>query len=315
MNGPVRVGQETVLPGELRRIEIPAARLPTHTMLHLPVTVVNGRRDGARLWLSAALHGDELNGMEIIRRVLAQIDPRKLNGLLLAVPVVNVFGFINQSRYLPDRRDLNRSFPGSTGGSLASRLARLFMTEIVARCTHGIDLHTAAPPRTNLPQVRANLDDPETRRCAEAFAAPVMMNSSAPKGALRAAAARRGISVLLYEAGEPLRFNTDAIRQGIDGVRRVMAALGMTRPRTKPAPPTVEASRSTWVRAQQSGVLYLDARLGQAVEAKQRVARITDPFGDAAIDVRAPYAGMVIGHTNNPLVHRGDAVLHLASAD
>jgi len=311
----VTIGGQGVEPGKVTRLEIPVARLPLHTMLHLPVTVINGRRDGARLWLSAALHGDEINGMEVIRRVVKRIRPERLAGLLIAVPIVNVFGFINQSRYLPDRRDLNRSFPGSSGGSLASQLARLFMTEVVKRCSHGIDLHTAAAPRINLPQIRANLDDPPTRRCAEAFGAPVMLQSNPPKGALRGEATRRGITVLLYEAGESQRFNPDAIRTGVEGVLNVMGALGMIE-RKVPAPRriTFVAGQSKWIRARQSGVLYLKARLGEEVEKGALVAVIADPLGESAVETRAPFDGLVIGSTTSPLVHRGDAVLHLAGA-
>ncbi len=313
MATPVVIGGVGVARGEMRRIELAVARLPTHTMLHLPVTVLHGARDGARLWLSATLHGDELNGMEIIRRVLARVSPATLRGTVLAVPIVNVFGFVTQSRYLPDRRDLNRSFPGSRTGSLAARLAHLFMKEIVDHATHGIDLHTAAPPRVNLAQVRGNLEDPETRRCAKAFRAPVMLHSRPPSGSLRAAAARRGIPVLLYEAGEPLRFNPDAIGTGVDGVLRVMAALGMIgRERAPRGTRSVFATRSKWIRAPQSGVLYLDVELGGRVAAGGRVGRISDPLGEAGVEVVAPFSGIVIGRTNNPLVHRGDAVIHLA---
>jgi len=311
MNAPFVIGGQEIAPGRMARIQIPAARLPIHTMLNLPVTVVNGADDGARLWLSATLHGDELNGMEIIRQVIGHLDPASMKGLLIAVPIVNVFGFINQSRYLPDRRDLNRSFPGSSRGSLAGQLARLFMTEVVAHCTHGIDLHTAAPPRTNLPQVRADLSVPENRRLAEAFRAPIIVHGSGPPGTLRAAAGRRGKSVLLYEAGEPLRFNDEAIEIGVAGVLRAMAALDMIAPRPQ-VPPGLEAGRTKWIRAPQSGVIYLEAKLGDAVEHRERIARITDPLGGRGVDVRAPMGGIVIGHTNHPLVHRGDGIVHVA---
>jgi predicted deacylase len=310
---PILIGGTTVGPGERERLELPAARLPTHTMLNLPVTVINGKDDGPCLWLSAALHGDELNGVEIIRRVLRELEGADLRGALFAVPIVNVFGFVQLSRYLPDRRDLNRAFPGSQSGSLASRLAHQFMTEIVSRCTHGIDLHTAAPPRTNLPQVRGNLDDPETFRCAEAFGAPIIVHNRAPRGALRWAAVRRGAHVLLYEAGESLRFNADAIQAGVDGVLRVMAALEMIGPRPGPEPARPwNVRRQTWIRARQSGVLYLETDLGQRVAPRQQIGVISDPFGDAAVPVRAPYEGLVIGHTVTPLVHQGDGIVHLA---
>lgn len=313
MQAALEVGGTSVAPGTSAQLEIPVARLATHTMLHLPVMVVNGKSDGARLWLSAALHGDELNGMEIIRQVLERLNPRRLRGVVLAVPVVNVFGFINQNRYLPDRRDLNRSFPGTRRGSLASRLAWLFMREIVDRSTHGIDLHTAAPPRVNLPQIRGDLDNAETRRCAVAFAAPLMLSGKPPGGSLRLAASKRGIPTLLYEAGEPLRFNPDAIEIGVAGVLRVMAALDMIDGAPRPKGASVEATRSTWVRASQSGVTYLEVKLGQRVAEKQRLGRITDPFGNAAAEITAPLAGIVIGHTSQPLVYRGDAVIHLAA--
>ncbi|MGB7414474.1 MAG: succinylglutamate desuccinylase/aspartoacylase family protein, partial [Thermosynechococcaceae cyanobacterium] len=230
----IQVGQTIIHPGQRQQIDLPVARLPTQTLLSLPITVINGTRPGPRLWLSAAIHGDELNGVDIIRQVLEQVKPKKLCGTLLAVPIVNVFGFIEQSRYLPDRRDLNRSFPGSTRGSLAGRLAHLFMTEVVNHCTHGIDLHTAANHRTNWPQIRANLDDAETYRCAKAFNAPLMLHSNTRDGSLRQAAAQQGIPVLLYEAGEALRFDADAIQVGVTGILQVMALLEMLpeRPRT-----------------------------------------------------------------------------------
>ncbi len=304
----------TVPAGEGALVELPVAQLTTHTMVDLPLTVINGARDGARLWLSAALHGDELNGMEIVRRVLQRVFATKLNGLLLAAPIVNVFGFINQSRYLPDRRDLNRSFPGSRRGSLAARLAHLFMREVVSRCSHGIDLHTASPPRTNLPQIRGDFTDRETRRIAEAFRAPIMLHGLARSGTLRSAATRRGIKVLLYEAGEPLRFNPEAIEIGVAGILRVMGELRMIDGGPKRRPTAcLEATRSLWVRAPQSGVIYLEAALGGKVKKGDLLARVTDPLGGAADEVRAPFSGIVIGHTNNPLVHRGDGVLHLGA--
>ena len=187
----IKIAGDEVAPCQVKQIQIPVAKLPTQTMMSLPVTVINGKEDGAKLWLSAAIHGDEINGVEIIRRVVSLINPQRLKGCVVAVPIVNVFGFIEQSRYLPDRRDLNRSFPGSESGSLASRLAELFMREIVANCTHGIDLHTAAIHRINLPQVRANLEDEETRQCAIAFNTPVMIHATTRDGSLRQAASKK----------------------------------------------------------------------------------------------------------------------------
>ncbi|MGH7163702.1 MAG: succinylglutamate desuccinylase/aspartoacylase family protein [Planctomycetota bacterium] len=313
MRGPLEIGGRSIAPGERKRVEVPVARLFTQTMLSLPVTVVHGAREGPRLWLDAAIHGDELNGAEIIRRVLERVQPAALAGALIAVPVVNVVGFIHQSRYLPDRRDLNRSFPGSARGSLAARLAHLFLTEIVQRCTHGLDLHTGSLHRANLPQVRANLDDPETARCAKAFGAPITLHARAIKGSLREAAARLKLPILVYEAGEPLRFDEEAIRAGVAGILRVMKALGMTRgPSRRRAPKTLLVRRTAWVRTHGSGIFHLKARLGRRVKAKQDLGVVLDAYGDAGFRLQAPCRGIVIGHTNNPLVHRGDAVVHVA---
>jgi uncharacterized protein len=310
----IEIGGVTVAPGERKRAEIPLAYLPTQTLLSLPVSVVNGTQVGARLWLSAAIHGDEINGVEIIRQVLDRINPATLQGTLIAVPIVNVFGFIEQSRYLPDRRDLNRSFPGSDRGSLASRIAHLFMTQIVSQCTHGIDLHTASNHRINLPQVRANLHDAETYRCAKAFNAPLLIHATTRDGSLRQAADRQGIPVLLYEAGEALRFNTNAIAIGVEGILRVMAALRMIQlelnPTTSVTP--LEVQESKWVRAPQSGILHLNVALGQTVARKQLLGVVADAFGETCIKAYAPCDGLVIGCTQNPLVNQGDGILHLA---
>ena len=309
----IQIGEITIHPGQHKQIDLPVARLPTQTMLSLPVTVINGRQPGPRLWLNAAIHGDELNGVEIIRQVLDQVNAKTLCGTLLAVPIVNVFGFIEQSRYLPDRRDLNRSFPGSPRGSLAGRLAHLFMTEVVSHCTHGIDLHTASNHRTNWPQIRANLEDPETRRCARAFNAPLMLHSNTRDGSLRQAAAQKGISVLLYEAGEALRFNPEAIQCGVTGVLQVMAMLKML-PVEQPEPPTqsIELKESRWVRASRSGILHKHVSLGDQVTKRQHIGSISDTLGDTSIKIYAPYAGVVIGYTQNPLVNQGDGILHVA---
>jgi predicted deacylase len=244
---------------------------------------------------------------------LGIIKPKKLKGTLLAVPVVNVFGFIEQSRYLPDRRDLNRCFPGSAQGALASRLAHLFMTEIVNHSTHGIDLHTAGQPRTNLPQIRANLDDPETYRCAKAFGAPLLLHANTRDGSLRQSASKKGIPVLLYEAGEALRFDTESIRIGVEGIFRVMATLEMyENPFFSSQPNSVEVRETKWLRASISGIFHLQVKLGQTVEKRELLGFITDTFGDTNIKVRSPQAGIVIGHTQNPLVNQGDGIINLA---
>ncbi len=310
---PLTIGGTVIRPGRTARIEIPAARLPAGTWLSLPVTVLLGRQAGPRVWLDATIHGDELNGMEIIRRVLRRLDPRSLRGALVAVPIVNVFGFVHQNRYLPDRRDLNRSFPGSAKGSLASRMAHLFLTEIVDHCEFGIDLHTGSQHRTNLPHLRARLDDPQTRRLAEAFGAPMMYPAPKLPGSLRAACDKRGIPLLVYEGGEPMRFNPEVIEAGEAGVLRVLQELGMATFDDLPEPgPSFIPDKTTWVRASRSGILRIAVGVGQRVDRGTVLGRIADPLATRSRSLKAPFAGMVIGHTNNPLVHQGEAVVHLA---
>ena len=312
----IEIAKEIIEPGQSRRLDIPVSRLPTQTLLSLPVTVVNGIEAGPKLWLSAAIHGDELNGVEIIRQVLAQIQPEQLRGTLIAVPIVNVFGFIEQSRYLPDRRDLNRSFPGSKSGSLASRLANLFVREIVSKSTHGIDLHTAAIHRINLPQIRANLDNKETYRCAQAFGTPIIMHATTRDGSLRQAATKKGIPILLYEAGEALRFDSVAIRTGVEGIFRVMECLQMYQFNLSPSVSIpIEIRQNKWIRASCGGIFHLKVTLGAKVLKKQELGFITDAFGENKVIVRANVQGIVISYTQNPLVNQGDGIIHLAVID
>ena len=312
----IEIAKEIIPPGRSKRIDIPVSRLPTQTLLSLPVKVINGVEPGAKLWLSAAIHGDELNGVEIIRQVLEKIRPEKLHGTLIAVPIVNVFGFIEQSRYLPDRRDLNRSFPGSETGSLASRLANLFIREIVNQSTHGIDLHTAAIHRTNLPQIRANLGDEETYRCAKAFNAPVMLHSNTRDGSLRQAATKKGIPVLLYESGEALRFDSIAIDLGVRGILKVMEYLGMYEFPLEPSQiDSKQIQKSKWIRASCGGMLHLGIHLGQKIHKKQELGFITDAFGENKVLIRSNINGIAIGYSLNPLVNQGDGIVHLGIID
>lgn len=313
----ITVGGQEVAPGTRKTIELAVANLYTHTHLNMPVHVVNGRRDGPTLFLTAAIHGDELNGVEIIKRLLKRDILKGLRGRILAVPIVNVFGFIDQSRYLPDRRDLNRSFPGRGTGSLAARLANLVVTEILAKADYGIDLHTGAVDRTNLPQVRADLSEPGVRRMSEAFGAPVVIDANVREGSLRQHAGEIGVPTLLYEAGEALLFDEVSIRIGVRGIIRVLRELEML-PRQKTsrkAATPIYTNTTTWVRAPMSGLIQSRCRLGQHVRPQQALAKISDPFGEVEVDVAASTGGIVIGRSTSPLAHEGDALFHLARFD
>jgi len=313
-NQPIQIGNVEVRPGQRVSVNLPIANLYTSTSLYMPVKVLCGRRAGPIMFLSAAIHGDELNGVEIIRRLLKRQVLKSIRGTLLAVPIVNVHGFIDQSRYLPDRRDLNRSFPGSPKGSIAARLANTFLKEIVLKCEIGIDLHTGALDRANLPQIRANLDDPQITELAQAFGAPVVVNATLRDGSLRACAAGHDIPVMIYEAGQALRFDEVSIRAGIRGILQVMRKLGML-PAAERAPQTrsVIARSTSWVRATTSGIVTGAVPLGTRVKENERLALISDPLGDLEENIIAPFDGIVIGSSRLPLAHEGDALFHLAA--
>ncbi|OIO69786.1 MAG: succinylglutamate desuccinylase [Zetaproteobacteria bacterium CG12_big_fil_rev_8_21_14_0_65_55_1124] len=302
-----------IAPGSREIIEVPLPPLSTHSALHMPVHVIRGRREGPCLLVCAALHGDEINGIEIIRRLVGLSQLGRIRGTLIAIPIVNVYGFIHMSRYLPDRRDLNRSFPGSETGSLAGRLANLFMKEVVEKATYGIDLHTAAIHRDNFPQVRATLDDPETRRIAEAFHAPLVIDAALRPGTIREAAIEMNIPWLVYEAGEALRFDEVSIRAGVRGIVNVMREVGMLPKsrRKKTFVPRIVKS-NFWMRAPQSGILRLTAALGASVSKGDTLGYVADPYGENEVHITAPDSGIIIGRTNLPLVHEGDAMIHLA---
>lgn len=310
-----QIADTEIAAGQRAIVDVPMPKLSSHTSLSMPVHVIHGRHEGPVLFISAAIHGDELNGVEIIRRVLTTRLLNRMKGTVVAVPVVNPYGLIHESRYLPDRRDLNRSFPGSSSGSLAARLANLFMEEIVSRCTHGIDLHTGAVHRSNLPQVRADLDDPETGRLAQSFGVPVLINSYLRDGSLRAAASDLGVPVLLYEAGEALRFDEIAIRAGVAGVIGVMRALGMLHTSKSRSPQKSEpfiAHGSRWLRAPESGMLSTRVALGASVSKGDVLGYIDDPYSGSREAIYSSTAGVVIGRLEMPLVHEGDAVYHIA---
>ena len=317
MQSALTVAGVKIKPGQQAIVQIPVARLYTHTEMAMPVHVIHGRREGPRLFVCGAIHGDEIVGTEIIRRLIQRRRLKSIRGTLLAIPVVNVYGFLQHSRYSPDRRDLNRFFPGSEKGSLTSQLAGTFMDEVVKGSTHGIDLHAGSNHRSNLPQVRATIDDPEILRLAKAFRVPVIINAKTREGSLRHSAAELGVKTLLYEAGEALRFDEMAIRAGVRGVMSVMQALGMLTARRRPSSEmdSLIADTTSWVRAPASGILQMNVPLGGRVAKNSKIGEIADPFGGAEVDIRSPVSGMVIGRLNLPLVHRGDAVIHIAHLD
>lgn len=312
--GSFRIHDFEVRQGERRTIDLPVGAFSNHTQVTLPVHVVHGRSSGPTLFVSAAVHGNEIVGVEVIRRLLRLKAVWGLRGTLLCVPIVNIFGFIGNSRYLPDRRDLNRSFPGSPTGSLAARLAHLFLTEVIAISDFGIDLHSAAIHRSNLPQIRIAPDDEELFNMACAFSPPIVLQAPLRDGSLRQAAQKEGVKVLLYEAGEALRFDEFSIRVGVRGVMGVMRRLGMIPARRSDSSrvKAVTATKSLWIRAPSAGLLRSYRTCGDAVSEGQVIGIVSDPLGDAEWEVQSPLSGIIIGRTELPVVNQGDALFHVA---
>lgn len=304
-----------VLPGTRRKVTISLAPLYDFTPTGIPVEVIRGKQDGPTLFVSAAIHGDEINGVNIIHRLLRHKRLSKIKGTLIAVPIVNVFGFNTKSRYLPDRRDLNRCFPGNADGSLASQIADIFMREIVAKSTHGIDLHTGAIHRSNLPQIRGCFKDEYTLELAKNFGVPVLINSDLRDGSLREAAQEHDVPILLYEGGEALRFDETATRIGLRGILRVMEAIGMIAPKPegRDKAETFLANNSHWLRAPYSGLLQSKIKMGARVKKGQLLGYISDPFATHSFEILSKQDGILIGMSKIPLFNKGDAIFHIAT--
>ncbi len=313
----LKIADVEIYPGEKKRINLKVAKLYDLTQMEIPVQVIRGKEDGPILFVSAAVHGDEINGVEIISKLLKHKSLSKIRGTLIAVPIVNIFGFNAKSRYLPDRRDLNRCFPGTQKGSLAAQIANTFMEEIVNKCTHGIDLHSAATHRDNLAQIRVALSDhPDLKRMAYSFGAPVIIDSKAAEGTLRAATKDK-LAYMVFEGGRPLRFEPHITKSGLTGVLNVMVELGML-PKSVKSHKKVKsalANSTYWLRAPESGILHSKKKLGQAVKANEVLGYLTDAFGEQHQNIKASKAGIVIGQSILPLYNQGDAIYHIACFD
>jgi len=310
--GPITFAGRTVAPGEQAEIRLEASESYIADPLYVPVTVLRGSTPGPTLFLTAAVHGDELNGVAIIRDLLNDQDFSALAGTLLAVPVVNVPGFLNQTRTLPDRRDLNRSFPGSGEGSFTSRLAHRIYADVLCASDFGLDLHTAGGDRANYPHIRADLSDPAVSELATAFGAELTVHGAGPEGTLRRAAVGAGVPTVVYEAGSARVFERRFIDAGLQGTLNVLRHLGML-PGEPVAPRiSLQVKKSSWVRAGNGGILDLQVGLGDPIRRGQVLSVNTNPFGRERNQLEAPAGGVVIGLTRSPLVHPGDAVCHLA---
>lgn len=316
-NKSITIAGQEILPGTNTNILLPSANLYTQTNLDIPAHVIHGKKAGPKIFVIGTIHGDELNSIEIIRRLHTHRILKRLRGTLITIPIANVFGFILQTRYLPDRRDLNRSFPGSKTGSLAARLANMLIDEIVSQCSYGIDLHTGSIGHINMPQLRVNLDTPGAEQLANAFDVPVILDAKIRDGSLRQAASELGIPLIVYEAGEALRFNEISIRAGVRGILNVLRALdmiGIHKSKKIAKKNSIITNTSRWVRAPTSGVVQTIAEIAQTVQKGDLLASIHDPFlQNPSTTVTAPFDGIIIGRLSLPLVNEGDAMYHIAS--
>lgn len=318
---PSRAGFEmaghVVAPGNNGRIRIPVSHQVTGLEASLALQIMHGEKDGPTVFVSAAIHGDEIIGTAIIQHLIQRIHPRHLSGTLILAPAVNIYGFMQHSRYLPDRRDLNRSFPGTSSGSLASQLARCFLEHVIERSDLGIDLHSAAVHRFNLPQIRIAAGDDKLVELAMAFGAPIIMESPLREGSMRELAHQRGTPMLLLEAGEALRFDRFSLDVGVAGVLRVLAHIGMLDLPDELDEPRVplRSNNSRWVRSPRGGVTQRLRKSGDAVREGEVLATVTGLFGEQPEEMTSPFDGIVIGHATLPVVYQGDAMFHIAQID
>jgi len=301
----------TVPPGTSQRLMWSASQIFEGVSTEAPVLIVNGRRDGPTLCLTAAIHGDELNGIEMVRQVMHDLDPDKLKGAVIGIPIVNLQGFRRGSRYLPDRRDLNRYFPGNPSGSSAARIAHSLFEKIIRHCDALVDLHTGSFYRTNLPQLRADLRHTKIKELTQGFGGIVVLHSVAAPGTLRRAATDAGIPAITLEAGEPLRLQTAKVSQGVTGIFKLLDTLDIVSRIQLLAPPEPVFYQSTWVRANHGGILFSVVRLGQEIETGDVLGTVTDPITNAQNLIYSPAKGRILGMALNQVVMPGFAAFRI----
>ena len=313
-NRSISIGKETVSPGENRLVKISIDRLPTGTLIDIPIYVFNSDKPGPTVLVQAGLHGDEINGIEIVRRMLQEDRFQVERGAVIAVPILNVFGFIHFSRDVPDGKDVNRSFPGSKSGSMASRLAYHYTSQILDQVDFGIDLHTGGALRHNYPQIRFTPDYPESKQIAEVFQAPFLFPARLIKGSFRNAAWKRDVPVVVFEAGESMRFDEYAIREGMQGILNVLYHYEMV-PRIDPhyaeSHEAILLSERKWLRAPTAGMFIPEAQNGSAIKKGQELGIVTDTYARRRKPIKAPFDGYIFCINHQAVVNQGEALFHV----
>jgi predicted deacylase len=307
----VSIAGHEIKPGEFKEININIARLPSRTQIETPIYVYRGLEDGPTLALTAGMHGDEINGMEIVRRIIDHGHNRVKRGAVVCMPVINVYGFLNYSREVPDGKDINRSFPGSKSGSLAARVAYHMTHDILPYIDYGVDFHTGGASRTNYPQVRCVMKEQINVELAHAFHAPFTIDAPFRPHSLRLTAAKKNKHIIVFEGGESIRLDQYAIEEGISGTLRLMKHLSMIDNAPKPREENRIIWSSSWARARTAGLFQSEIKCGEFIKKGQLVGTLTDPFGEFKEQIKSPSAGYVVGLNNNPVVNAGDALLHI----
>ena len=312
----ITILKETILPGESKTINMEIATLHTMTKLKIPIIVSRSKFNGPTILLSAGLHGDEINGIEIVRQIITRKINKPKTGTIICIPVINVFGFVNQTREFPDKRDLNRVFPGSKKGSLASRFAYYLLKEIMPHVDYAIDFHAGGASRFNAPQIRIVPENQELKALADVFQAPFGLYSKNIVGSFRNSCDKLGVKMLLFEGGKSVNINDEITQHGIEGTKRILDHFGMLGSRKKiivPEKNTVYIEKSNWVRAKYSGMFHGFTKIGNYVTKGQLLATVSDPYGKIEHKVKAPNSGYIINVNDAPIVFQGDAIYHIST--
>lgn len=308
----IKINEEKIAKGQIKQVPLNSYSLPTHNKIEIPVYVYRSLIDGPKVLLLAGMHGEELNGIEIIRRLIIRNIFNHLRcGTVITIPVINVISFLYGSRELPDGKDLNRCFPGSKNGSLGSRIAHDLMEKIIPQIDIGIDFHTGGASISNYPQLRCLFSDSINIELAEKFGAPFTINAPFREKSLRKEAARIGKHILVYEGGESSRWDEFSINEGVDGCLRLLNSLGMTHV-TTPDNKTKIIHKTTWIRARHSGLFYTYKKYGAFIRKNEVVGAIADPFGEVEYKIKSPTNGYIVGLNNKPMINQGDALIHVA---
>jgi uncharacterized protein len=311
MREPLVINGQTILPNENKTVFLNSYELHTKTKIDIPVHVIHSENAGKTLLLSAGMHGEETNGIEIIRRVLKNDAVEKLLcGTIIAIPVINSVSFLFGSRDLPDGRDLNRCFPGTKNGSLGSRIAYDMMKHILPVIDFGIDFHTGGAKINNYPQLRCVFEFDHNVELAEKFSAPLIIDSNYREGTFRHEASKKDKPILVYEGGESMRFDYLAINEGVKGCLRLMNAYSMIKT-DEPIEPSVKIKKDTWIRANSSGLFHMFAKNGAYVSKGEVLGVICNPYGEHEVSVLSTVNGYIVGINNQPVVNEGDALIHL----